>query len=297
MKKKYVEIFSNKNVSNVHYNDASFKIYVNEEEMQQDSNYHSVQHIHAELEMMLITSGYLYYYVNDEKIRITAGNCIFVNSMQMHSSTLQESPGCQFIVILIHPSIFSDPLIYAKFAKPILENPEIDYLIFDNQTELNSIFHKMVQIQRMQQDTYQLSLLAESYNILKCIYERNTHKTFETTPKLAADISILKKMTTFIYANYNEKITLNDISKCGNISISKCSRMFNQYTKHSPVDFLNIYRLEVASNLLRNSNQSIAYISASCGFEQQSYFNRMFKKEYGVTPSQYRKDPVDQFVH
>ena len=126
----YTEMSSNKNVSNVHYNDTSFKIYVNKEEMLPYSNYHSVQHIHPEIEMMLITHGYLYYTVNDEEIRLTEGNVIFVNSMQMHSSTLKESPECQFIVLLIHPSIFSDPFIYAKYAKPIFANEEIDYFIY-----------------------------------------------------------------------------------------------------------------------------------------------------------------------
>ena len=99
------------------------------------------------------------------------------------------------------------------------------------------------------------------------------------------------------YKNYADKISLSDIAEYGNVSISKCSRMFNLYTKHSPIDFLNLYRLEIASNLLRSTDQSISQISSSCGFDQQSYFNRMFKKEYGCTPLAYRKHPCDKFVH
>ena len=110
-------------------------------------------------------------------------------------------------------------------------------------------------------------------------------------------MELLNKMTSYIYKNYADKISLRDIAEYGNVSISKCSRMFNLYTKHSPIDFLNLYRLEIASNLLRSTEQSISQISSSCGFDQQSYFNRMFKKEYGCTPLAYRKHPCDKFVH
>lgn len=284
--------------SNVHYTDDNLKIFVKQEEMLPDSNFHSIQHIHEEIEMMEILDGYLYYNINDEQVKVTKGQIIFVNANQLHSSTLNESEYCKFNVVLIHPSIYSnDPLIYANYAKPIVENTSIDYMIFDQHSSLINAFHHIKQLDAMRSSAYMLGMMSDAYTILQLIYERLETHIPEVDPHHLDDMELLNKMTSYIYKNYADKISLRDIAEYGNVSISKCSRMFNLYTKHSPIDFLNLYRLEIASNLLRSTEQSISQISSSCGFDQQSYFNRMFKKEYGCTPLAYRKHPCDKFVH
>ncbi|MCR5273137.1 MAG: AraC family transcriptional regulator, partial [Lachnospiraceae bacterium] len=53
--------------------------------------------------------------------------------------------------------------------------------------------------------------------------------------------------------------------------------------------FLNSYRLEMGSKLLVNSDEPISYIANACGVGEQSYFNRMFMKEFGCTPLEWRK--------
>lgn len=292
---------SNKNASlttNVHYKDDTFKLFIQEEEMYPDSNYHSVQHIHPELEIMLITEGYLYYHINGKDIKVTKNQVIYVNSNQMHASHLKESSYCKFIVLLIHPTLFSsNAYIYTKYARPIIENQNLDYFLFSASNELQNIFCTMLKNQSNKSKGYQLSLIGDAYHILQQIYIHSDIDSFDSSNQKSEDITSLNQMTTFIYHSYADKISLNDIAQIGNVSISKCSRIFKHYMHHSPIDFLNLHRLEVASNLLRNTNQSILDISLSCGFDQQSYFNRMFKKEYGCTPLKYRKSPVDQFVH
>lgn len=291
----------NKNDSlttNVHYKDDSFKLFIQEEEMYPDSNYHSVQHIHPELEIMLITEGYLYYHINGKDIKVTKNQVIYVNSNQMHASYLKDSTYCKFIILLIHPTLFSsNAFIYTKYARPIIENQNLDYFLFSASNELKNLFSSMLENQQSKTKGYQLSLIGDSYHILQHIYKNTDINSIDTTNQKIEDITSLNQMTTFIYHSYADKISLNEIAQKGNVSISKCSRIFKHYMHHSPIDFLNLHRLEVASNLLRNTNKSILDISISCGFDQQSYFNRMFKKEYGCTPLKYRKSPVDQFVH
>ena len=46
---------------------------------------------------------------------------------------------------------------------------------------------------------------------------------------------------------------------------------------------------EMASCLLENGSESVVEIAASCGYENVSYFNRLFKRKYGITPSRYRR--------
>ncbi|MBO6047992.1 MAG: AraC family transcriptional regulator, partial [Erysipelotrichaceae bacterium] len=73
------------------------------------------------------------------------------------------------------------------------------------------------------------------------------------------------------------------------ISKSKCCNVFKEYANHSPIDFLNLYRLKVSTDKLKNSIDSIASIAHGIGFSQQSYYNRLFLREYGITPKEYRQ--------
>lgn len=92
----------------------------------------------------------------------------------------------------------------------------------------------------------------------------------------------------YIKENFRKEISLASIAEEIMITAGYLSTLFKQYTGKSFVDYLNHYRMEQACKLLRNSllkNYEIAY---AVGFNDERYFTRMFKKYYGVCPSEYR---------
>lgn len=284
--------------SRMHYDDASFKIFIRHEQMRPDDFFHSMPHWHDEIELMEITEGYLYYSINSKEIRVSKGDVIFVNSRYTHASHLKESEGCAFNVILVHPSLYASvPFIYASYAKPLLEGSKVDYILYRDHAQLKDLIHNMVRINEAKDIAFQLSLTSQSFELLRFLYTSIDLDVTRHEIKNENDLILLNQMTDYIYENYADKISLQDIADTAHVSISKCARLFNRYMDHSPVDFLNLYRLEVSCNLLRQTTRSISDISTACGFDQQSHFSNMFKKEYGCTPSNYRKNPTDQFVH
>ena len=54
------------------------------------------------------------------------------------------------------------------------------------------------------------------------------------------------------------------------------------------IQYLNDYRLTMAGEFLQNTEESVTQIALKCGFENLSYFNRLFRRKFGVTPGQYR---------
>ena len=134
---------------------------------------------------------------------------------------------------------------------------------------------------------YELQALAYVSMILRQVYLVHMNEPIEQDHD--EDLRLQKKMTTYIYEHYADRIGLNDIASSAGISRSKCAAVFSKYTETSPIDFLNSYRLEMSAAMLKNTNDSISSIAFSCGFSQQSYFNRMFLREYGMTPKEYRK--------
>ena len=74
------------------------------------------------------------------------------------------------------------------------------------------------------------------------------------------------------------------------ISKNTALRYFQENIGISPVEYLMQYRLNNACKMLRETSEKITYIAGCAGYDNVSYFNRIFKKYVGKTPSQYRAE-------
>ena len=92
----------------------------------------------------------------------------------------------------------------------------------------------------------------------------------------------------YLQTNYTRKLTLEEIANSVHISPTYLSRVFKRETGTSMVDFLNHIRVEKSKELLANHQIRLIEVALQCGFESQSYFNRMFKQICDMTPQQYR---------
>ena len=99
----------------------------------------------------------------------------------------------------------------------------------------------------------------------------------------------LKAMITFIETNYQNKVTLDEICAAGNVGKTTCCKLFGKFINQTPNTYLISYRLKKASELLCQTDMSIAEICYETGFGSSSYFTEMFRKTYGCSPSEYRR--------
>ena len=100
----------------------------------------------------------------------------------------------------------------------------------------------------------------------------------------------MKVVLKYIENNYMQKITIADIAATVDFSESHFMRYFKETMGTSFVDYLRDYRLTIASRLLTTSDSAILDIASESGFDNLSYFNRVLKKKYGMTPRQFRTE-------
>ena len=98
----------------------------------------------------------------------------------------------------------------------------------------------------------------------------------------------MRGLLDFIEEHYGEKITVQEAAERCYYSQSHFMKYFRQYMGISFVEYLNSYRLFRAAGLLRTTDQPVTRIAQSCGFDNLSYFNRLFRRMYQMTPVQYR---------
>lgn len=94
---------------------------------------------------------------------------------------------------------------------------------------------------------------------------------------------------SYIDTNYNEDVKLEDLSAMAYMNKFHLISEFKQSYRITPIEYLILKRIEVAKNLLISTNHTMEEISALVGFNSQSYFNQVFKKKVGQTPSQFRR--------
>jgi len=107
------------------------------------------------------------------------------------------------------------------------------------------------------------------------------------------DLSFIKKVNSIIEKEYrNPKFNVVELSKNMAINRTGFYQKFNQVTKFSPSDYLRRYRIEKAIHLLSEDKTSISDLGDEVGFSSRSGFFNAFKKEKGMTPSEFMKRNV-----
>ncbi len=92
----------------------------------------------------------------------------------------------------------------------------------------------------------------------------------------------------YIREHYKEDISVNDLASKACMSTSHFYKTFKNTFGETPTEYLNTERLKQAKKMIRTSNAKLSEIAFACGFNSPSYFNTYFKKQEGITPSQFR---------
>ncbi len=92
----------------------------------------------------------------------------------------------------------------------------------------------------------------------------------------------------FMKQQINENISLSELSKINNYSVSRFSNLFKQKTGYAPIDYFLQMKMQKACQQLDFTNLSIKEIAFSMGFEDPYYFSKRFKNIIGMSPKKYR---------
>lgn len=91
----------------------------------------------------------------------------------------------------------------------------------------------------------------------------------------------------YFHTHYADELSLKDIADTGTMSIAQCNRCFNKMLNVTPYEYLIQYRLQKATNLLKDATLNVTEISEIVGFNNVTYFIQAFKKVYGISPKKY----------
>ncbi len=152
--------------------------------------------------------------------------------------------------------------------------------------EYRRIFQEMIQKLQMCKEHYQELLSMLLYQLLILIHrKRNSEKKIR-------DGFVTKEMEdaiSYFSEYYQKEISIEAYAISHHMSVSWFIQNFKKYTGFTPMQYVLSLRITNAENLLETTEYNIAEISNIVGYENPLYFSRIFKKQKGLSPSEYRK--------
>lgn len=241
-------------------------------------------HFHPFTEFYYILDGKGIFSIEDKVIDTSKNDFFIINSNVGHSIYSNENENLLYISFGID-SIFiknindkekleEDKYIYKKIKD---SNKYFIYCFNEINQEFNS------------NDIYAESMAnaKASEFIIKLLRKYKDEFLITNDIKINKQIDYIKN---FIDNNYSEDIKLESLSKMAYMNKFHLISEFKQSYRVTPIEYLILKRIEITKNLLISTNHSMEEISSIVGFNSQSYFNQVFRKKVGITPSQFRKN-------
>lgn len=259
-------------------------------------------HWHLEIEVIIINHGEAYFLTDDNKWHLHAGEGILVNQNVMHSiQPIDENANCSFYSVVFHPSFlfgYGNTVMSSKYLVPVLSSPTLRIL------ELNEHDPKLEKLMDLTNcviaanltKKYGYELVIKSYlcqfwsALLEYVIPQNLTKTKEGN--ISTDETRVKDAILYIELHFHEQITLEQLANCIHISKSECCRCFKRTLQLTPIEYLMKYRIFRATQLIQRGDpeaHSMSSLAFSVGFNNASYFNKVFKQYLGCTPSEYKR--------
>lgn len=250
--------------------------------------YEMAMHWHSSIELIRVLRGALYVTLDDRKYVARAGDIFFVNSETVHGATPEN---CAYECVVFNLSFmktgnphcddFIDELINkSAFVSERLEDENVNKTV-------NALFDAM----NGERDGYKFKVLSSVFALLGEIKEKGLYSSQikGTTDRSAQNVMKLKRAIAYIRENYDKEITLTDMARVSGLSTKYFCAFFKQMTEKTPIEYLNMYRVERAARKLLGTDMSVTDIAYAVGFNDLSYFIKTFKEHKKCTPKAYRK--------
>lgn len=250
-------------------------------------------HWHEEMEVIIVREGKMQFFLDLQPYIVSAGDILVLSPHTLHSFTRLPQEFCRTETLVFHLNLIDNStvdLCSLKYFTPI-RNKEVEFpfVICSKETgyeELKEYLEAMFWFYDSKKAGSELSLKAavlQFFSVLLYYFQREGRKK-------EPQIEKMKSVLQYIRENYSKDISIAELSGISNLSEYHLMRCFKQCSGMTCIEYINHYRMTVASERLRSSDQKVTAIALEVGFNHISYFNKIFKRSFGMTPMKYREN-------
>ena len=259
---------------------------------QQHPRYQMPFHWHNEWEILRILDGQMQISLDDEQYTLHKGDILLIRGGMLHGG-VPENCVYECLVFDLY-GIFHRIEMVKLYLRPFYRQtylPQSLYLAH-RCPEVAAAVGKLMEVFSHGNVCPELETVAGLSRLFAWI--RNSGNYAEASPSEdgGSRTDRIKPVLEFIEIHYSQNLTLKELAQVAGLNPKYFCRVFRSLTHHSPMDYLNFYRIEQAAHMLDSTDLSVTEVGNRCGFWESSYFTKVFRKYKEVTPFQYRKNAM-----
>lgn len=246
-------------------------------------------HWHKEAEIIRVISGSLDLYINNTLSVLNSGDVVFVNCKQLIRA---EPHDCVYecIVFDIEYIAKKSSIIYSDYIYPLLTGSlTVNCLLHKDSSQLYNGFVKLFDTLKTEEPFYRLSVMRNLYTIFEELFTNGYIEQSNLSSRKSKQTAVMLDLLNWIEENYAEAITLEDLASRCMLTQNHFCRTFKTYTGKTPIEYVNFVRIQNVLSEIKLGEKNITRIATDNGFNDMSYFCKVFKKEMGVSAKRYAK--------
>lgn len=245
------------------------------------------RHRHPEFELSYCVKGNYDVILNGISYHLKEGNMAVVSSMASHEFPQTTDPDCKALTIEVGPVLLANYfnlLLEGKATEPIID------LNLPKNHELRSLLDEIARLEKEHTPFSKLIIKGNIYKIFAYVLKTITDSQ-NSSNSLGSLNAVLNIETAFeiIYNHFHEELKLDDVADLCGYSKSNFCKIFKKVTGDTFHNVLTGHRIQIACNLLKETNNSVEEIARQIGLTDAKNFSRVFKTKMGISPGNYRK--------
>lgn len=251
-------------------------------------------HWHKEWEIIHILEGVFVAQIDNQEYTAHAGDILLIRDGMLHGGTSED---CIYECVLfdLH-RLFIHIEAVKKSLRPLYRQQILPYIYYPSAefADLIQPVSRLTDIYReYDAENTELPLELIVFGCLSQFFSIILQRKLYTSSPLASGgsnrIDSIKSVLEYIEQHYSSPLPVEELAGVIGMNPKYFFRFFRSITNQTPHEYVTMYRIEKAVQMLNNTSLSITDICMECGFNDTSNFIRAFRKIKGMTPNQYRK--------
>jgi len=245
-------------------------------------------HQHGAVELIQVEAGSLLCHLGRDALTLTTDQILLINSHTVHWLEPVDSAEVTYVQVDItkfRTRIQRDAM---EMLDEFIAQQQIKaYGVFNAGSEVCGIFESMKKEVERKEAAYDSYLKAYIYQLMAFMQRQGL--LIQRNVSEIKGLTELLPVACYIEEHYASKLTLDVLADIAGFDKYRLCRAFKQLTGGTVVEYCNFVRLRQAEYMLRNTSFNVSETAFACGFTSIQYFNKVFKRYLGCSPSEYKR--------
>lgn len=241
-------------------------------------------HWHERMELLRVVSGSLELSSGEKKVVLYPGEAAVLNPYTLHCGHAGPD-GVEYHTLMFDvEKLCNGANVSEKYLKPILRC-ETDFDMVVSEPEVIWQIDRLAACFQDEKKTHPLLAMGIVYEVLGMLYVHAFHPS-EKTVRVNKEFG---EVLEYISSHFCEKISAKTLSAYFNYNETYFCRRFKELTGLTVMKYIQTLRLEESLRFLENTQEEISVIAGKCGFSDTCYFSNCFRRQFGYTPTEFRR--------